>query len=399
MRYRRPTWLILASALLPIAGGCEKPPARVEPPPPKVTVAHPEMRELTDYDQYNGWLDAVDTVEIRARVRGHIQKIDFTDGQLVKKGDLLFELDPRPFESDIGRAKDQKGIADAQLVAAQKEFARLKELLTRGGASQSQVDKAEADAKALEATVKADAQEIIRRQLELEYSKITAPISGRIGRAMLSEGNLVNAGGSDPLLATIVSTDPIYIYFPVDERALQRYQKQRARQGVTTRPSTLKESKIKIKFGQETDEGYPYEATLDFADNQVDRNTGTIVARAVMPDPTGRLTPGSRVRIRISTSPEHNAVLIADTAILTDQDKKYVLLLDDKNVVQRFDVNPGKLLDDGMRVTFPNASGKELTAKDWIVVQGLQMARINYPVDPVKPAASTQPTQSASLGH
>jgi multidrug efflux system membrane fusion protein len=399
MRYRRQTWLILASSLLPFAGGCEKPAPRAEPPPPKVTVAHPETRELTDYDNYNGWIDAVDTVEIRSRVRGHIQKIHFTDGQLVKKGDLLFELDPRTFESDIGRAKDQKAIAQAQLVAAQKEYARLKELLTRGGASQSQVDKAEADATALEATVKAEEQEIVRRQLELEYSKITAPLSGRIGRAMLSEGNLVNAGGSDPLLATIVSTDPIYIYFPVDERALQRYQKQRVREGVTTRPSTLKESKIKIKFGQETDEGYPYEATLDFADNQVDRTTGTIVARAVMPDPTGRLTPGSRVRIRVPTSGEHSVVLIADTAILTDQDKKYVLLLDDKNVVQRFNVNPGKLLDDGMRVTIPNASGKEMTAKDWIVVQGLQMARINYPVDPVKPAATTQPTQSASLGH
>jgi multidrug efflux system membrane fusion protein len=399
MRYRRQTLLILASALLPFASGCEKPAPRAEPPPPKVTVAHPEVRELTDYDNYNGWIDAVDTVEVRARVRGHIQKIHFTDGQLVKKGDLLFELDPRTFESDIGRAKDQKAIAQAQLVAAQKEYARLKELLTRGGASQSQVDKAEADATALEATVKAEDQEIVRRQLELEYSKITAPLAGRIGRAMLSEGNLVNAGGSDPLLATIVSTDPIYIYFPVDERALQRYQKQRVREGQKNRPSTLKESQIKIRFGLETDEGYPYEAVLDFADNTVDRTTGTIVARAVMPDPTGRLTPGSRVRIRVPTSGEHNVVLIADTAILTDQDKKYVLLLDDKNVVQRFDVNPGKLLDDGMRVTMPNASGKEMTAKDWIVVQGLQMARINYPVDPVKPAATTQPTQSASLGH
>src|SRR5882724_7439631 len=159
MRYRRQTWLVLASSLLPLAAGCEKPAPRVEPPPPKVTVAHPEMRELTDYDNYNGWLDAVDTVDVRARVRGHIQKIYFTDGQLVKKGDPLIDLDPRPFESDIGRAKDQKGIAEAQQVAAQKEFARLKELLTRGGASQSQVDKAEADAKALDAQIKADEQE------------------------------------------------------------------------------------------------------------------------------------------------------------------------------------------------------------------------------------------------
>jgi len=327
------------------------------------------MRELTDYDNYNGWIDAVDTVEVRARVRGHIQKIHFTDGQLVKKGDLLFELDPRTFESDIGRAKDQKAIAQAQLVAAQKEYARLKELLTRGGASQSQVDKAEADATALEATVKAEEQEIVRRQLELEYSKITAPLAGRIGRAMLSEGNLVNAGGSDPLLATIVSTDPIYIYFPVDERALQRYQKQRVREGQKNRPSTLKESQIKIRFGLETDEGYPYEATLDFADKTVDRTTGTIVARAVMPDPTGRLTPGSRVRIRVPTSAEHSVVLVSDTAILSDQDKKYVLVVDKKGAVAYREIKLGAL-HGNLRVI---ASG--LSADERIVVNGVQRVR------------------------
>src|SRR5947209_6555042 len=167
--------LTFAAAFVLLAMGCEKPAARSEPPPPKVSVAHPEMRELIDYDQYNGWLDAVDTVEVRARVRGHINKIYFTDGQLVKKGDKLIDLDPRPFESDLERANDQQKIAEAQLVAAQKEFARLKELATKGGASQSQVEKAEADALALEAQVKADDQEIVRRKLELEYSKITAP--------------------------------------------------------------------------------------------------------------------------------------------------------------------------------------------------------------------------------
>ena len=182
---------------------------------------------MIDYDQYNGWLDAADTVEVRARVRGHIDKIHFTDGQIVKKGDLLFELDPRPFEAAVQRQRDLKDISQSQLVAAQKEEARLKELLDPRGASQSQVEKAEADTLTLQAQIKAADQEIVRAGLDLEYSRITAPLAGRISRAMLSVGNLVNAGGSDPVLTTIVSIDPVYIYFSVDERALQRYQQER----------------------------------------------------------------------------------------------------------------------------------------------------------------------------
>jgi multidrug efflux pump subunit AcrA (membrane-fusion protein) len=158
---------------------------------------------------------------------------------------------------------------------------------------------------------------------------------------MLSEGNLVNAGGTDPLLTTIVSIDPIYVYFSVDERALQRYRKERDSQGQSNAAGSLKESKIKIKFGLETDDGYPYEAVMDFADNQVDRTTGTILARGVYNDPQGKLTSGSRVRIRVPTSAEHSVALIPDTAILSPG-TKYLLVVDDKNIVQRHDVNRGK---------------------------------------------------------
>src|SRR4051812_7580938 len=372
---------MIGMAGLLAAAGCEKPQARVAPPPPKVTVASPQVREMIDTDQYNGWLDAADTVEVRARVRGHIQKIHFTDGQIVKKGDLLIELDPRPFEADLQRQKDQKSVYQSQLVAAQKDEARLKELLTRGGSSQAQVDKAEADAKSLDAQLKANDQEIKRADLELEYSRISAAMAGRMGRALMSEGNLVNAGGSDPLLTTIVSIDPVYVYFSVDERALQRYRKERTRQGQSTASGALKDSQVKIKFGLETDDGFPNEAVLDFADNQVDRTTGTILACAVFPDPQGKMTSGSRVRIRVPTSEQHTVALVPDTAILSDQDKKYLLAVDARNVVQRIDVNTGRLLDDGMRVILPDAKGQSLTANDRIIVLGLQMARINYPVE------------------
>src|SRR5678816_2916536 len=170
MKMRFAVSAIILAGMLGLTSGCEKAAPRAQPPPPKVSVAHPTVLELVDYDQYNGYLDAAESVEVRARVKGHIQKIHFTDGQIVKKGDPLFDLDPRPFESAIQRQKDQKLIYQAQLLAAQKEEQRLRELQTRGGASQSQVEKAEADAKSLDAQLKASEQEIIRAGLDLEYA-------------------------------------------------------------------------------------------------------------------------------------------------------------------------------------------------------------------------------------
>src|SRR5262245_48183986 len=208
-----------------LAAACqhEQPPPAA-PPPPKVTVQNVQTRELIDYDQFNGYLDAAQTVEVRARVRGHLQKVHFKDGQLVKKGDLLFELDPRPFQADVDKAKALVTALQAQQDAAQKEKVRQESLLGRGGASQSLVDKLTADVIALGAQVVAEQKVVARFELDLEYSRMTAAIDGRIGRAMVTEGNLVNAGGRDPLLATIVSIDPIYLYHTVDEHALQVYQ-------------------------------------------------------------------------------------------------------------------------------------------------------------------------------
>ena len=370
--------------------GCDSAPPRAEPPPPKVTVAKPETRQIVDADQYNGWLRAVETVDIRARVRGHLDRIHFVDGDLVKKGQLLFELDPRPFQAEIDRSKDQVKIYEAQQVAASKEDARLKELVKKGGASQSQVDAAEAETISLAAQIEASKQEVKRKELDLEYSKITAPIAGRIGRAMMTVGNLVNAGGSDPVLATIVSVDPIYVYFDVDERALQRYAKSRT--GTTSRP--LRELKMNFTFGLDSDEGYPRAGTLDFADNRIDSQTGTIAVRGVVPNPGTQFVAGARVRIRVPIGEEHPVLLVPDTAVLTDQDKRYVLVLDDKNIVQRRDLELGKLLDDGNRVVRPAAGGKGgITADDRIITQGIQAARINYPVEPIAP--TTQATASS----
>lgn len=383
-----PSRISLASfaALAALAvSACKQPPQRVAPPPPKVNVAHPTSMEYVDNDLYNGSIDAVQTVEVRARVRGHINKVNFTDGELVKKDQVLFELDPRPFEANVGRAKDQLDVYQAQLTAAQKEEARLKDLLSKGGSSQSQVDKAIADALSFAAEVESAKHEITRQELDLEYSKITAPVAGRVGRAQMTVGNLVNAGGSDPVLTTIVSVDPVYVYFPVGERAMQGYLGRRKDAPVTS--GSIKELGLKFQFALDTDKGFPHEGVLDFIDNKVDQGTGTIPVRGTIPNANGMFIPGSRVKIRVPIGKPRPVTLIPDTAVLSDQSKKYVLVIDDKNVVQRRDINPGRLLDDGTRIVLDGDKGPAITPNDWLIVQGIQSARINYPVEPIKPGS------------
>jgi RND family efflux transporter MFP subunit len=372
---------LIAGLILGAAVACSKKPEAPPPAPPKVTVAHPEQRTLVDEDLYNGWLEAAENVDVRARVRGHIAKIAFTDGQIVKRGDLLFQLDPRPFEAEVGRTRDELRVVQAQKVAADRDYDRMKELVVSGAVSKTEADKSEARALSLAAQVEAVKQEIARKELDVEYARITAPIGGKISRAQLTVGNLVNAGGTDPVLTTIVSIDPIFLYFNIDERSLQRYQKtyaERIRQG-----NRLKEAKFPFSFGLDSDQGFPNQGVLDFANNRVDQSTGTIQVRGVVANPQGRFVPGSRARVRIPFGDPYQPMLVPDTAILTDQDKKYLLLLNEKNVVYRRDIKPGRLLDDGMRVVSAAAKGQEVKPTDWVIVIGLQRARINNPVEPL----------------
>lgn len=354
---------------------------------PKVTVGHPEERELTDEEEFSGWLRPSAEVEVRARVRGHIQKIHFVDGDLVQSGQLLFELDPRPFQIAIDQATAQSNAYVAQKVAAEKDVDRYTELVKSGGASKQQLDKAIADAASYDAQINAMKEQVRQFELDLEFSRISAPIAGRVSRAMLTEGNLVNAGGSDPLLTTIVALDPVYVYFSVDERTLQRTQRDRRGKDGTDGDSAkpLRERQMPFSFGLDSDPGYPYAGILDFAENRVDSQTGTIQVRGVVDNKDGMLVPGSRVKVRVPVSDPYKSIVVPDTAILSDQDKRYLLVVGDKDVVARRDIIPGQLLDDGMRVVLPTSgSDQNLTPADRIIVLGLQRARINYPVEPVE---------------
>jgi RND family efflux transporter MFP subunit len=380
----------LVFGLIPILLGCTSQEVVVAPEVPKVSVMHPEQRELSDHEEFNGWMGADQTVEVRSRVRGHIQKINFNNGQYVKRGDLLFVLDPRPFEKEIGKASDSRKVLEAQLTAAEKEESRLRLLLTKGGASVQQVEKAEADRQALESQISAVQNEIDRAKLEWEYSRITADISGRVSKAELSEGNLVNAGGSDPLLTTIVSVDPIRVYFNVDERSMQRYALSVGARGekMSDLLANLKDRQARFKFALDGETEFAHEGTLAFGDNRIDASTGTIQLYGTVPNADGMFVPGSRVRVRLTIGKPYTATLVPDTSILSDQDKRYVLIVDKDKNVRRRNVTLGAITDDGMRAIVP---ADKLTAGEsadqWqVIVDNLQRARLNYPVEATMPA-------------
>lgn len=374
---RRALFLLAVNGVV----GCAEAPTPPASAPPRVTVQHPIQRQEVDYNTYNGWTDASATVEIRARVRGHIDKVDFTDGQLVKEGDPLFELDPRPFEAELSVAKSQIEVAKAQLAFETEEEKRNVELFAKKVVTQSELDKVVASRKTWESKVIAAEEEARRRQLDLDYAKIVAPLSGKIGRARLVAGNLVGAGGSDPLLTTIVALDPIHVYFFVDERGLLEYRRANAEK---RKNGDAKDLKIPMEFALETDTGFPRKGTLDFSENKIDAATGTIEVRGTAPNADTAILPGSRVRIRVPVNDPYQATLVPDSAVLSDQDQRYLLCLNKDNVVVRRNITLGRLLDDGLRVILPGpGDGSQVSPEDWVIVLGLQRARINYPVEPM----------------
>jgi RND family efflux transporter MFP subunit len=385
----------LASLIVTVAigiNGCSSASPAVTPEAPRVTVMHPEKRQLSDYEEFNGWMAADDRVEVRARVKGHIKKIYFTDGQYVKKGDLLFELDPRPFQADIGKASDTLKVYEAQKKAADKEEARLRILQTKGGASVQQVEKAEADALALAAAISAAKNVIDAAKLNLEYSRVTADIAGRVSKAEMGEGNLVNAGGSDPLLTTIVSLDPIKVNFNIDERSMLRYAKSIGAAGGSMGDllANLKDRKETFQFALDGETGFSHQGVLKFGDNIVDTSTGTIQSYGTVPNLNRMFIPGSRVRVRLKIGKPYDAMLVPDTSILSDQDKRYVLVVDDKKTVLRRNVTLGTITDDGLRAIQPadKLAEGENPAQWQVIVDNLQRARLNYPVEIASPSTA-----------
>jgi RND family efflux transporter MFP subunit len=356
-----------------VLAGCKKQTAQAAPPPPPtVTFAQPIVREVIDYDEYTGRMTAVEEVEVRARVKGYLQSIGFKDGDDVKKDQVLFQIDPRPFEATYKTALGQVDQLKARRIKNDADVKRYQDLVPKGAASQQDLDRAIGELGETVAGIGSAEAEVERARLDLEYAKVTAPIDGMISRAQLTVGNLIGAAsGGEQLLTTIVRLNPIYVYFDVDQRAAQGYRKAAVEsRGAAAPPKSVREMNIKFQFGLASENGFPHEGVIDFIDNKVDPTTGTISIRGEVKNEQEVFRPGFFARVRVAAGDKYKALLVSDRAIGTQQGQKYLLVIDDKNTVVFRPVTLGTAHEGGLRVV---RSG--LAAGERVVVNGMQRAR------------------------
>jgi RND family efflux transporter MFP subunit len=344
-------------------------------PPAEISVSQPASRKIIEWDEYTGRLDAVEAVDVRARVSGYLTAVNFTDGEDVKAGDLLFEIDPRPFERALEQAKAQLGEAKVHVSNANLDVARGLPLLKSDYISKKTFDDRENVVREGEAAVKVAEARVKTAELDLSFCRVTAPISGRIGRTLVTKGNFVSGGGTNganTVLTTIVSQDPIYIYFDISENNALKYT--RLSQAGGKGAAGMLGAAVGVGLPDET--GFPHAGRLDFVDNRLDQGTGTLRARAVIANKEALFSPGMFARVRLQGSPEYQALLLPDEAIGTDQANRFVYVVGDDDIPVRRAVVLGPLIDD-LRVV---RSG--ISADDWIVLRGQQRVHPDQKIVP-----------------
>ena len=369
----------LLAAILACVAGCSRPaPGSPEAQKaPEVTVSHPVVREVLEYFEYPGQTAAVGEVEIRSRVTGYIVKVNFQDGQEVKAGDVLYEIDPRPFRAALDRASAELARLKALQVKAQANMDRAQKLLPSGAASKEDFDDCVAQLSVAKASI-ASGEALVRdAQLNLEYTKVTSPINGRVSSAKITLGNLVQPPpGDSTVLTTVVTTNPVYVYFNMDERTFLRCRDLVMGPGKEVAPAWVKKLDIRLEIGLPNEQGFPHTGTLDFVDNKVSPGTGTIRVRGVFENAGQLLTPGLYVRVRLPAGAPRPALLISERAIVTEQGQKLLMAVNAENIVESRLVKLGPLRDR-LRVI-----EEGIAADDWVIVNGLMRARPGRPVTP-----------------
>jgi multidrug efflux system membrane fusion protein len=364
----RLTTLVLAA----LAVACSKAPQQAAAPaPPAVTVAAPTARTVTDWDEFVGRFEAIQQVQVRARVGGFVDSIDFKDGAFVKTGDLLYVIDPRPFNAALLQAQGQHADAKAKLDLAERELARATELVRTSAVSEAVVDQRRQASQVAEAALLQADGVLKRAELDVSFTRVTAPIDGRVGRHLVSVGNLVQgADGGSTLLTSIVSMDPIHIYFDMDEAT---YLKNNRLWHEGRRPSSRDTpNPVQIILSGETQPSR--EGAMDFIDNRLDDATGTLRGRAIVPNTDLSILPGQFARIRVIGSAPYEALLLPDTAITNDQSRKVVFVVSKDDTVEMRPVTLGPL-DGGLRIIRDG-----IKRDDRVVVDGLQRARVGAKV-------------------
>ena len=372
-----PVIVLLAATL----SGCDGKPAaqQAAAAPPPVTVAQPAKRTVTDWDEFTGRFDAVEEVQVRARVGGFVTHVEFRDGAFVNAGDLLYIIDPRPFEAVAEQADGQLSDAHAKAELAKRELDRALTLVQTSAVSESTVDQRRQALQAAKAA-QTQAEGLLKAaQLNIEFTHVAAPISGRVSRHLVSVGNLVQGSeGASTLLTSIVSLDPIYIYFDMDEATYLKYNRLYFE---GKRPSSRENpNPVQVTLTGETKPSH--DGKVDFLDNRLDVSTGTLRGRAVVPNKDFSILPGQFGRVRLIASAPYEALLVPDTAIATDQSRKIVFVVKDDDTIEAKPVTLGPL-DEGLRVI-----REGLKPEDRVVVDGLQRVRVGAKVSPHAPKAT-----------
>jgi membrane fusion protein, multidrug efflux system len=361
-------WLVLAFGLW--IAGCSKQAAPPAPPAPVVTAGKPVQKEIVDWSEFTGRTAAVNLVNVTPRVSGYIVAIPFKEGDVVHKGDLLFQIDPRPYQDVYDQSVGQLRQAQANQQLQDATFERQQHLRTTGVIAKEDYDTALSNKNQGSAQVVSAQAAVNAAQLNLEFTHVTSPIDGRVSRQLVNIGNLVQADSTQ--LTTIVSIDPIYAYFSVDELAALKYQRL-VQEG---KISNSRDGKVAVYLQLQDETGFPHAGSIDFSDNAFDSSTGTILLRGTFPASDGSLIPGAFVRVRVASSPKYRALLVADRAIGSDQGQSFLYVVDSQNIARLRQITIGQLAD-GLRVV---KSG--LKPDDVVVINGIIKVRPDSPVKP-----------------